>query len=164
MLQTPPTTHWFAQRETHESRPQICTDFHVNLWSRNNLMVVVRKTDRLRLTRKRTRSDCDSSLQLKRAVNSSSLDAYKSSFLGQIKNIWSEIPHPLIDEGSKRGWCKVKKRVVNFFSGKWGPGKGRYNKKIKPKPHNMGLNQELNKQTDWDLGSVRKAPNNLFTI
>ena len=26
---------------THESCPQICTDFHVNLWSRNNLMVVV---------------------------------------------------------------------------------------------------------------------------
>ena len=107
--------------------------------------------DRLQLTRKQTRSDCDSSLQLERAVKSSSMDAYKNSYLGQIKNIWSKIPHQLIDEGSMRGWFKVKKRVVKFFRGKWEPGGEPCNKKIKPKPHNTSLNQELNKQTDWIL-------------
>ena len=107
----------------------------------------------LSLSRKRTRTTAEASLQLERLTKTTSLGVFERSFLGCIPQIWRKIPHNLIEEGKNTCWLRIKKRVKLWFTGKHKETKAAPTqlKKVKQEQCcSTKLNQELNAQdTDW---------------
>ena len=112
----------------------------------------------LKLAKKRTRQNVDAGTQLKPKTKTSSLDSFKSSYLGSIHKIWSRLPQSLVREGLSSNWSKIKSRAKKFCIGKWSPAEKStrpQRKKIKKNEnYSSKLNNELNAHTDWD--AIRK--------
>ena len=112
----------------------------------------------LKLAKKRTRQNVDAGTQLKPKTKTSSLDSFKSSYLGSIHKIWSRLPQSLVREGLSSNWSKIKSRAKKFCIGKWSPAEKTtrpQRKKIKKNEnYSSKLNNELNAHTDWD--AIRK--------
>ena len=106
------------------------------------------------LTKKRTRESTSAGLQLENKIKSNSLNIFKRSFLGCIRQIWRKLPQSLIEEGNQTYWLRIKKRVKGFLEGKWTleshqSKKSKRKRKVE-KTYSTKLNQELNAQdTDW---------------
>ena len=112
----------------------------------------------LKLAKKRTRQNVDAGTQLKPKTKTSSLDSFKSSYLGSIHKIWSRLPQSLVREGLSSSWCKIKSRAKKFCIGKWSPAEKitrPQRKKVKKNEnYSSKLNNELNAHTDWN--AIRK--------
>ena len=106
------------------------------------------------LTKKRTRESTSVGLQLENTIKSNSLDIFRRSYLGCIRQIWRKLPQSLIEEGNQTYWLMIKKRVKGFLEGKWTleshqPKKPKLKRKVE-QAYSTKLNQELNAQdTDW---------------
>ena len=112
----------------------------------------------LKLAKKRTRQNVDAGTQLKPKTKTSSLDSFKSSYLGSIHKIWSRLPQSLVREGLSSNWSRIKSRAKKFCIGKWSPAEKTtrpQRKKIKKNEnYSSKLNNELNAHTDWN--AIRK--------
>ena len=102
-----------------------------------------------------TRHTTSAGLRLKSNSKANSLDQFRLSYLGPIHSIWSKLPQTLITEGQTIGWNKIKKRAKMFLTGKWSTSSTHAKAapmKQKPNTHtyNTKLNNELNKQEDWN--------------
>ena len=85
----------------------------------------------LKLAKKRTRQNVDAGVQLKPKVKTSSLDSYKSSYLGYIHNIWSRLSQSLVREGLSHQWEQNQKQSKEGFH--WKMVTHRNNKTTRPK-------------------------------
>ena len=112
----------------------------------------------LKLIKKRTRQNVKAGTQLKPKSKTSSLNSFKSSYLGSIHKIWSRLPQRLVREGLSTNWSRIKSRAKKFFTGKWSPADetARPQRKKTKKNENSSakLNNELNTHTDWN--AIRK--------
>ena len=112
----------------------------------------------LKLIKKRTRQNVKAGTQLKPKSKTSSLNSFKSSYLGSIHKIWSRLPQSLWKEGLSTNWSRIKSRAKKFFTGKWSPAdetaRPQRKKTKKNENSSTNLNNELNAHTDWD--AIRK--------
>ena len=92
--------------------------------------------------------------QLKPKSKTSSLNSFKSSYLGSIHKIWSRLSQSLVREGLSTNWSRIKSSAKKIFTGKWSPADERAHpqrkKTKKNENYNTKLNNKLNAHTDWD--------------
>ena len=97
-------------------------------------------------------------IQLKPKSKISSLNSFKSSYLGFIHKIWSKLPQRLVREGLDTNWSRIKSRAKKFFIGKWSPAdetaRPQRKKTKKSENNSTKLNNEFHTHTDWD--AIRK--------
>ena len=112
----------------------------------------------LKLVKKRTRQNVKAGTQLKPKSKTSSLNSFKSSYLGSIHKTWSRLPQSLVREGLSTNWSRIEPRAKKFFTGKWSPAdetaRPQRKKTKKNEKHSTKLNNELNAHTDWN--AIRK--------
>ena len=112
----------------------------------------------LKLVKKRTRQNVKAGTQLKPNVKTSSLDSFKSSYLGSIHKTWARLPQSLVREGLSSNWSRIKSRAKKFYTGKWSPAdetaRPQRKKTKKNENYSTKLNNELNAHTDWN--AIRK--------
>ena len=69
----------------------------------------------LSLTRKRTRYAIGAGTQLKSNTKTTSLEAYKQSYLGSIHKIWAKLPQSLVNEGEEKSWQSIRGRAKTVY-------------------------------------------------